>query len=85
MDDSKVLAERFDGLAYVVMRLVADLEMREMLDGARFCAELKAMAAGRRNVSEVSASTIEQFATRLDDARETRSRAARKGRSRIRS
>lgn len=74
-----VLAERFDGLAWSVMLLIADLEKRELLDGKRFCGALRRTAAGRRREAglEIAAQTIEQLADRLDGARKARRKVAR--------
>lgn len=68
------IAERVDGVARVVMALIADLERRELVDGARFCAGLREMAEGRRTAAglETSARVIEQIAAELDGARDVR-------------
>lgn len=73
------LAERFDGLAWSFMLLIADLEKRELLNGRRFCGTLRRRAALRRTVDglEISALTIEQIADRLDVVRRTRRKEAR--------
>lgn len=71
---AKEIAERVDGVARVVMALIADLERRELVDGARFCAGLREMAEGRRTVAGLAtaARVIEQIAAELDEAREVR-------------
>lgn len=74
------LAERFDGLAWSFMVLIADLEKRELLDGKRFCGALRRTAAGRRQEAglEIAAQTMEQLAGRLGAARKARRKVARK-------
>lgn len=72
--DMAVLAERFDGLAWGFMALIADLEKREQIDGSRFCGALRRTAEGRRREAglEIAAQTMEQLADRLDEARQAR-------------
>lgn len=79
-DGFAVIAERFDGLAWSFMLLIADLEQRELLDGKRFCADLRRVAAGRRQEAglEIAAQTMEQLAERLGAARKARRKVARK-------
>ncbi len=74
MASTNELAQRVDGVARVLMTLIADLEQREQLDGARFCRDLRQLADARRTAAglEVSAHVIEQIAEELDDAREAR-------------
>lgn len=68
------LAGRIDGVARVLMALIADLEMREQIDGGRFCRSVRASAAGRRRLPEheVCAQVMEQIADQLDAARASR-------------
>lgn len=74
MASSNELAQRVDGVARVLMTLIADLEQREQLDGARLCRDLRQLADTRRTMAglEVSAHVIEQIAEELDGARATR-------------
>lgn len=66
-------SERIDGVAQVLMRLIADLEQRELLDGDRFCRGLRGTAALRRTDGlATSARTIGQIADQLDAARQAR-------------
>lgn len=76
-----VMTERFDGLAWGFMLLIADLEKRELLDGTRFCGALRRKAGQRRTAGglEISALTMEQLADRIDAARDTRKTMDRKG------
>lgn len=70
----EVLATRIDGLARVLMHLIADLEMRESLDGNRFCRDLRQAAEnrGRHPGLEASALAIKSIADELDAARDGR-------------
>lgn len=68
------LAARVDGLASVVMQLIADLELRENLDGSRLCRDLRQYADGRRKHPGLgrSALAIRSIADELDAARDRR-------------
>lgn len=78
MENGDVLAGRIDGLARVVMALIADLEMREQLDGQRFCGALQRIAEGKRQADgqQIAAATIADMARQLDEAREARRKLA---------
>jgi len=67
----KVLEQRVDGVARVVLALIADLEVRECIDGERFCKSLRAAAEGRASVAgcEVSGAVMRQVCDQLDAAR----------------
>ncbi len=79
-DRYQALALRVDGLARVLMRLIADMEIRESLDGNRFCRDLRQYADGRRRHPglETSALAIKAIADELDEAREARARIPQK-------
>jgi hypothetical protein len=72
----KELAGRIDGVGRTLALLIADLEMRECLNGDRFCQSLRNSANGRGQYPqhEKSAQVMLQIADELDGAR--RSRAA---------
>lgn len=71
------LAGRIDGIGRVVAMLIADLEMREQLNGDRFCHQLRSYAdqRGRYPEHRKSAQVIQQIADELDAARLNRSAA----------
>ena len=73
------LGGRIDGVARVLMALIADLEIRENLDGERFCHGLRQTAAGRGKHPglEASARVMKAIADEIDDARRNRSTAHR--------
>lgn len=69
------LAGRIDGVARVLMALIADLERRELLDGQRFSESLRRYAQGRgmHPGLEVSAHVMKEISDQLDEARKNRS------------
>ena len=71
------LSGRVDGVARVLMALIADLEIRENLNGDRFCRSLRnsANARGRYQPHETSAQVMLQIADELEGARRSRSAA----------
>lgn len=75
------LAQRIDGVAWVLMALIADLEKRELVDGERFCEALRRTADMRRQAVglEIAAQVIEEVAGQLDAARQSRQSQARPG------
>ena len=75
----KEMEGRIDGVARVLMALIADLEIRENLDGERFCQGLRRTAEGRGKHPglETSARVMKTIADELDDARRNRSTAHR--------
>ena len=70
---------RIDGVSRVLMALIADLEIRESLDGERFCHGLRRTAEGRGKHPglETSARVMKAIADEIDDARRNRSTARR--------
>lgn len=76
MDDVafKELAGRIDGIGRTLALLIADLEMRECLNGDRFCHSLRnsAVARGRYPQHEKCAQVMLQIADELDGARQNR-------------
>lgn len=69
------LAGRIDGIGRVLAMLIADLEMRESLNGDRFCQQIRSYAGQRGHFPEHlrSARVIQQIADELDAARLNRS------------
>ena len=69
------LSGRIDGVARVLMAVIADLEMQERLDGNRFCQRLRRYADGRSQYQEhlKCVQVIRQIADELDAARLNRS------------
>lgn len=69
------LEGRLDGIARVLMCLIADLEIRENLDGDRFGQAVRRAAQERGSLPgrEVCVHVMEQIAGQLDDARRRRS------------
>jgi len=76
------LAGRIDGLAKVVMALIADMENREAINGPRFCHRLRVHADELENPPgerlETSKRTIRQIADYLDEARANRLQSDRR-------
>jgi hypothetical protein len=77
------LSGRIDGVARVLMHLVAELEMQGAIDGPDLSGRLRRYSTGRglhqlRPAVASSAEVIWQIADTLDDARRNRS-AARPG------
>lgn len=66
------LAGRVDGVALVLGALIADLEIREQLDGARFCRGLRRMADGMPVARRVSARTVRELTDSIEQARRNR-------------
>lgn len=68
------LAGRIDGVCRVLMWLIADLERRELIDGERFCRDMRRSAPDRMQYPglEASARVIAEIANELDDARISR-------------
>lgn len=79
MTDSQFadLAGRIDGVGRVLAMLIADLEIRENLDGERFCRQLRGYAQGRaRHLGlDYSANLIGEIADEIDAARKNRAEA----------
>jgi len=73
-DQLNRLNGRIDGIGRVLVRLIADLEMREQLDGQRFCKGLHEMADGRSKhlQHQISAQVIHEIAHELEAARSHR-------------
>jgi hypothetical protein len=71
------LSGRIDGVARVLMTLICDLEVRERLNGPRFCQSLRSSAEARGSNPEhaTSARVMVQIADQLDTSRENRSAA----------
>ena len=71
------LAGRIDGVGRVLMQLIADLETRENLDGARFCQGVRRYAANRGRYADLqtSARVMKAIADEVDDARASRAAA----------
>lgn len=65
------LAGRIDGVGRVLAMLIADLEIRENLNGERFCQRLRDYAQGRGRYPglEKSALVITEIADELEAAR----------------
>lgn len=72
--DFDELAARIDGVAWVLMSLIAQLEMDRRLDGDRFCDNLRNTAEGRGRFPglERSAGMIRRIADDIDAARSAR-------------
>lgn len=70
----KELAGRIDGIGRTLALLIADLEMRECLNGDRFCQSLRnsANARGQYPQHQKSAQVMQQIADELDGARTNR-------------
>lgn len=68
---------RIDGVARVLMALIANLEIRENLNGQRFCHALRksAEARGKHPGLETSARVMKAIADDIDQARHNRSMA----------
>jgi len=73
-EDLGVLAQRIDGVAWVLMSLIAQLEIDGRLNGADLCSSLRCTAAGRgRHLGlDGSAAVIQEIADRVDSARNAR-------------
>ena len=73
------LAQRIDGVAWVLMSLVAQLEIDGHLNSAELCNNLRNTAAGRGRHPELaqSAATIREIADGIDAARSVRPTPAR--------
>lgn len=71
------LTGRIDGVARVLMNLIADLEVREVLNGQRFCQSVRNTAEGRAALAEheTSVRVMQQIASQLDTSRRNRSLA----------
>lgn len=67
------LSGRIDGVARALMHLIADLEIREGLNGDRFCKKLRTVADQRSQhlglSIQASTKVIREIADQLDDAR----------------
>ncbi len=61
------LSERLDGLAYVILALVADMDRREQINADLLAKELAAVAARKRAEAglEIAAATIESLAEQM--------------------
>jgi hypothetical protein len=73
-DRYEALAARVDALARVLMQLIADMEIRENLNGDRLCRDLRQLAESRQRHPELEASAllIKSIADELDSARANR-------------
>ena len=69
------LSGRVDGVARVLMALIADLEIREAMNGDRFGEALRRLAVdrGQHARNEISAQVMVQIADELEAARANRS------------
>ena len=61
------LSERLDGLAYVILALVADMDRREQINADLLAKELAAVAARKRAEAglEIAAAIIESLAEQM--------------------
>lgn len=81
-DDFDELAGRIEGVSTVLLHLIADLEMREIMDGPRFTQGMRRAAEQLQFPQphlEPTKRTLLEMASALDAARKNRQEAGNSG------